>query len=135
MYLPKNTNTTFSNSIRNAINRDKHSISIFRSGKIDSGEGYMKTIKETLPIQYGRLYPVKASNATIVNTQGMVHKDYYFRLLCDKDFDIQSSPQVTDVLTTPLGTFNVLAIHPYTINGTIVGYQVELEKVTNNVIR
>ena len=124
---------SFANSVGRAINRDRHEIIIHRTGKIDSGEGYDKIVQETLPVQYVRLYPKKATHYQVNDVTGNNHVDGHYGLLGDIDIDIQASPELKDVIESRLGNFLVKAVHPYTFGGRIVGYQADLERVTRDV--
>jgi len=125
---------TFKKSIERAILHDPHKVTIYRTTKKNTGKGYMETVKETLPTQIVRIYPIKSDGYRITDQHGTQSVDRHYRLLGLPDLDIQADPKNKDLVESILGVFEVLEIYPYTRGGLVVGLQADLKRVSRDAI-
>ncbi|KOS64630.1 hypothetical protein FJQ98_14125 [Lysinibacillus agricola] len=78
-----------------------------------------------------RIFNSGSSSPQVVTTlAGEKQTDTYFGILADFEADIQASTIVKDEFEVEGICFLVKSIYPQRINGEVVGYQGELERVT-----
>lgn len=112
-----------------SIEQNPVEIVIKRTEKKDMG-GFFEDLEETLPPQTVRIFSSKAnSRQTITTLAGQKQVDRYFGLLADFEADIKADTHTKDEFEAHGMHFVVKAVFPQTINGEIVGYHCELERV------
>jgi len=114
-----------------AIQQNPTEITIQRTEKVDMG-GYFDEQTSTLNpftvriFQRGSRIPQEVS--TLAGTKQV---DKGWGMLADYQTDIKAGPNVLDEFDVPdLGHFQVVAVYPQVVQGEIVGYQADLEKVS-----
>jgi len=114
-----------------AIQQNPTTIIIHRTEKVDQG-GYFEEIESkhgpyTVRIfQQGRQMPLEVSNLA-----GTKQTDRGWGLLADHEAEIKAGTKALDEFEVDgLGKFQVLAVYPQIIQGQVVGYQADLEKVS-----
>lgn len=114
-----------------AIQQNPVEITIQRTEKVDMG-GYFDEVKSehgpyTVRIfQKGSRIPQEVS--TLAGTKQV---EAAWGLLADHEAEIKAGTNVLDEFeVTDLGKFQVLAVYPQIVQGQIVGYQADLEKVS-----
>lgn len=106
-------------------------ITIQRTQKIRSGGGYNE-IESTVGPFTVRLYiGSQKLSEKVTSLAGTKKTDPAWGLLADHNADIKSDPNIIDEFDVPvLGHFIVVTVFPQTVNGEIVGYQADLERVS-----
>jgi len=114
-----------------AIQQNPVEIIIQRTEKMDKG-GYFEEIESehgpyTVRIfQRGMQIPMEISTLG-----GTKQTDRGWGLLADHEAEIKAGTNVLDEFEVDsLGKFQVLAVYPQIIQGQVVGYQADLEKVS-----
>ena len=114
-----------------AIQQNPVEITIQRTEKVDMG-GYFDEVESehgpyTVRIfQKGSRIPQEVS--TLAGTKQV---EAAWGLLADHEAEIKAGTNVLDEFeVTDLGKFQVLAVYPQIVQGQIVGYQADLEKVS-----
>jgi len=114
-----------------AIQQNPVEIIIQRTEKVDMG-GYFDEVESehgpyTVRIfQKGSRIPQEVS--TLAGTKQV---EAAWGLLADHEAEIKAGTNVLDEFeVTDLGKFQVLAVYPQIVQGQIVGYQADLEKVS-----
>ena len=114
-----------------AIQQNPVEITIQRTEKVDMG-GYFDEVESehgpyTVRIfQKGSRIPQEVS--TLAGTKQV---EAAWGLLADHEAEIKVGTNVLDEFeVTDLGKFKVLAVYPQLVQGQIVGYQADLEKVS-----
>lgn len=117
--------------IKWSIQQNPTTITIHRTEKIDMG-GYFEEIESehgpyTVRIfQRGMQIPMEISVLG-----GTKQTDRGWGLLADHETEIGAGTNVLDEFEVDdLGKFHVLAVYPQIIQGQVVGYQADLEKVS-----
>lgn len=112
-----------------SIEQNPTEITIHRTEKLKK-EGYIEEIKSEVGPFVVRIFVSKSSSPQTVTTlAGEKQVDRYFGLLADYEADIQAGTTVKDEFEANGMKFLVRTIYPQTINGQVVGYQGELERV------
>lgn len=113
------------------IQQNPVEITIQRTEKVDMG-GYFDEVESehgpyTVRIfQKGSRIPQEVS--TLAGTKQV---EAAWGLLADHEAEIKAGTNVLDEFeVTDLGKFQVLAVYPQIVQGQIVGYQADLEKVS-----
>ena len=114
-----------------AIQQNPGAITIQRTEKVDMG-GYFDEVKSTKGpftvriFQKDYTFPKEAS--TLAGTKQI---DGGWGLIADWDADIKASSNILDEFDVPdLGHFIIVAVYPQIVQGEIVGYWADLEKVS-----
>lgn len=114
-----------------AIQQNPTTITIHRTEKVDMGGYFDEVESEHGPntvrvFQKGSRIPQEVS--TLAGTKQV---EAAWGLLADHEAEIKAGTNVLDEFeVTDLGKFQVLAVYPQIIQGQIVGYQADLEKVS-----
>lgn len=113
------------------IQQNPTKIIVQRTEKVDVG-GYFDEVKSvhgpyTVRIfQQGMRIPQEIS--TLAGTKQV---DKGWGMLADYQTNIKAGPDVQDEFDVPgLGHFCILAVYPQVVQGQVVGYQADLEKVS-----
>lgn len=114
-----------------AIQQNPVEITIQRTEKVDMGGYFDEVESEHSPytvriFQKGSRIPQEVS--TLAGTKQV---EAAWGLLADHEAEIKAGTNVLDEFeVTDLGKFQVLAVYPQIVQGQIVGYQADLEKVS-----
>lgn len=114
-----------------AIAENPTEITVQRTEKVSMGGGFDEVTSQHGPytvriFQQGSRIPQEV--ATLAGTK---HIDKGWGLLADYQADLRAGPNVKDEFDAPgLGHFLIIAVYPQKVQGQIVGYQVDLEKVS-----
>ncbi|AYO30808.1 hypothetical protein D2962_09470 [Biomaibacter acetigenes] len=113
-----------------AIQQNPVTITIQRTEKVDMG-GYFNEVKSTKGPFAVRIFTegnrVPLDVSTLAGTKQI---DKGWGLLADYNADIKAGPNVLDEFDTPVGHFIIKAVYPQYVQGQLVGYQADLEKVS-----
>jgi len=114
-----------------AIQQNPTTITIHRTEKIDMG-GYFEEVESEVGPFVVRIYQYGTWTPQEVNTlAGTKQVDRTWGMLMDHEAEIKAGANVLDEFeVTDLGKFQVLAVYPQIIQGQVVGYQADLEKVS-----
>ncbi len=114
-----------------SIQQNPVTITIQRTEKVDAGGYFDEVISSHGPFVV-RIFQQRSSIPQDVATlAGTKQTDKAWSLLADYQADIQAGPNLKDEFdVVGLGHFLVVVVHPQTIQGELVGYQVDLEKVS-----
>lgn len=94
-------------------------------------KGYIEEAESDIGPFVVRIFNSGSSSPQVVTTlAGEKQTDTYFGILADFEADIQASSTVKDEFVVDGIRYLVKAIYPQKINGEIVGYQGELERVS-----
>lgn len=113
------------------IARNPTSITIHRTEKVDAG-GYFDEVKSTKGPYTVRIFVTSSSipiPSTVATLAGTKQIDKSYGLLADYQADIKAGPNVLDEFDAPAGHFIIKAVYPQYVQGEIVGFQADLEKV------
>lgn len=114
-----------------AIAENPTDITVRRTEKVDMGGYFDEVTSEHGPFtvrifQQGSRIPQEIS--TLAGTKQV---DKGWGMLADYQADIKAGPNVVDEFDVPgLGHFRVVAVYPQVVQGQLVGYQADLEKVS-----
>ena len=113
------------------INQNPTAITIKRTEKIKSGGGFIENIRTLDPVTV-RIFTQasRIPQKTISSLSGTKQIDKSWGLLADHLADIQAGPNVKDEFDDPEGHFLIKAVYPQYVQGQLVAYQCDLEKVT-----
>jgi len=104
-------------------------ITIQRTEKIRSGGGFSETISTLGPFAvriYANESRIQRSESGLIGSQ----QKNFWGLLADDQADIKAGSNVIDVFDVPgLGHFYVVNVYPQVVNGELVGYHVDLERI------
>ncbi|MHC8516992.1 hypothetical protein [Sporosarcina sp. ITBMC105] len=104
-------------------------VTIHRTEKRKGG-GYIEEAESDVGPFTVRIFVSHSNtNQTVTTLAGEKQVDRYFGLLADYQSDIRAGTTVKDEFVAMGMRFLVKAVYPQTINGQIVGYQGELERV------
>lgn len=114
-----------------SIDQNPVAITIKRTEKMETEGYFTETISQIGPLTV-RIFPVgngsNKVNTDLIGTKGI---DTGWGLLADWQADLRAGPNVRDeVEVAGLGLFVVKAVQPQKIQGQVVGYQVDLERVS-----
>ena len=113
------------------IQQNPVKIIIHRTEKMDKG-GYFEEIKEDIGPFIVRIFQqgsrIPRETSTLAGTKNI---DRGWGLLTGHEAEIKAGTNVLDEFEVDgLGKFQVLAVYPQIIQGQVVGYQADLEKVS-----
>lgn len=112
-----------------SIEQNPSDIIIKRTERKDMG-GYFDEVESQVGPFVVRIYSAKSSSPQVVSTfAGEKQIDRYFGLLADHEADIMADTHTKDEFEVDGMNYVVKAVYPQTINGQVVGYQCELERV------
>lgn len=114
-----------------AIQQNPTTITIRRTEKIDMG-GYFEEIESEHGPYTVRIFQRGSSIPQEVSTlAGTKQVDTAWGLLAAHEAEIKAGANVLDEFEVDgLGKFQVMAVYPQIIQGQVVGYQADLEKVS-----
>lgn len=114
-----------------AIQQNPVEITIQRTEKVDMG-GYFEEIESELGPFTVRIFQKGSKTPQEVSTlAGTKQVEVAWGLLADHETEIKAGTNVLDEFEVDgLGKFQVLAVYPQIIQGQVVGYQADLEKVS-----
>jgi hypothetical protein len=114
-----------------AIQQNPTEITIQRTKKVDMG-GYFDEVKSEHGPYTVRIFMEGMRIPREVSTlAGTKQVDKGWGMLADYQADIKDGANVQDEFDVPgLGHFRILAVYPQVVQGQIVGYQADLEKVS-----
>lgn len=112
------------------IQQNPTSITINRTQKTEI-EGHLDEVKTQVGPLIVRIF-TQRSLSTKVKSElaGTKQTDNAWGLLADYQADLLAGPRVTDEFDCSLGHFRLVDVYPEMMNGQIVGYQADLEKVS-----
>jgi hypothetical protein len=112
------------------ISQNPSSIAIHRKGKRRKGGGYEEYQEDLSSITVRIFIGGNAQSPQVDSgTIGTVQIDRAYSLLADEYADIQAGTEVSDSFGHLGDTFKVLQVMPHVVNGTVVGYKADLERV------
>lgn len=111
-----------------AISQNPTNIIIQRSGKLRMN-GKITRIDKVLEPQTVRIYVKGGSENNVIETAGERTTDRYYGLLADYQADIMASTEISDIFYVDSVKYDVKSVFPQRINGQIVGYQCQIERV------
>lgn len=105
-------------------------ITVRRTEKVDMGGYFDEVTGQHGPFTV-RIFQQRSGIPQDISTlAGTKQVDKSWGLLADYNADIQAGPSVKDEFDVPgLGHFLVVAVYPQKVQGQIVGYQADLERV------
>lgn len=114
-----------------AINQNPTEIEIKRTEKKRAGGGFKEETTTHGPFVV-RIFSKRTTTPREVSTlAGTKEVNTSWSLLADADVNIQASSTVKDEFEADnLGRFEVISVRPQIIDGEIVGYQAELERLS-----
>ncbi len=114
-----------------AIQQNPVEITIQRTEKVDKG-GYFDEIESEHGYYTVRVFQKGSRIPQEVSTlAGTKQVEAAWGLLADHEADIKAGANVLDEFEVPgMGKFQVLAVYPQIVQGQVVGYQADLEKVS-----
>jgi hypothetical protein len=118
--------------IRWSIAQNPTVIVIKRTEKVRSGGGFVEWVSTIGPLMV-RVFMQggPAGQQDVSSVAGKKETDTVYGLLADHTADLKAGPAVTDKFEAPgLGTFLVRAVYPQVVDGVVVGYQADLERVS-----
>lgn len=111
------------------IQQNPVTITIQRTEKVEVGGSFDEVQSELGPYTV-RIFPqgnrIPQEISTLAGTKQI---DKGWGLLADYNADIKAGPNVLDEFDTPAGHFLIKAVYPQYVQGQLVGYQVDLERV------
>jgi hypothetical protein len=112
------------------IQQNPTQITVQRTTKTDMGGYFDEVISWHGPYTV-RVFQEKSSIPQNVSTlAGTKQVDTKWGLLADHQADLQAGPNVKDEFDiSDMGHFLVVGVYPQVVQGQIVGYQVDLERV------
>lgn len=111
------------------ISQNPTQISIHRKEKIRKGGGYGEVESDLVPITV-RIFVTRTQVPQTVSVlAGTKQTDKMYSLLADEHADIKAGPDVTDRFTAFGESFEVVSIQQQVVQGVVVGYQADLERV------
>ncbi|NPV30499.1 MAG: hypothetical protein HPY58_12795 [Firmicutes bacterium] len=114
-----------------AIAENPTQIAVQRTEKVDMGGYFDEVVSQRGPFtvrifQQGMRIPQE-----VASLAGTKQVDKGWGLLADYNADLRAGPNVKDEFDVPgLGHFVVIAVYPQKVQGQIVGYQADLERVS-----
>lgn len=111
------------------ISQNPTQITIHRKEKVRKGGGY-EEVESNLPPIVVRIFITRSLlSQTVSVLAGTKQTDKIYCLLADEHADIKAGPNVTDRFEALGETFEVISVQPQVVQGVIVGYQADLERV------
>lgn len=113
------------------IQQNPTEITIQRTEKIEQ-DGGLKEVSSTIGPLTVRIFPQGSRIPQEISTlAGTKQVDKGWGMLADYQAGIKAGPNVVDEFDVPgLGHFRVVAVYPQMVQGQVVGYQADLEKVS-----
>ncbi|NJJ37827.1 hypothetical protein [Paenibacillus apii] len=111
------------------IAQNPSTISIHRKLKQRAGGGYEEVETDLPPITVRLFISHNQLPQEVSTTAGTKHTDRVYSLLANENADIQASTTVIDRFTVNGESYLVRNVHPQVVQGVVVGYQVDLERV------
>lgn len=112
------------------IKQNPTEITITRTEKVKSGGGFVENKSVLTPITVRIFTQTSLIPQTVSTLHGTMQVDKSWGLLADHLADIQAGPNVKDEFDVPEGHFVIKAVYPQYVQGQLVAYQCDLEKVT-----
>ncbi|BFH66249.1 hypothetical protein J27TS7_10950 [Paenibacillus dendritiformis] len=111
------------------ISQNPTEIAIHRKEKVRKGGGHDEIEKDLPPVTVRIFVSRSQIPQTVSNLAGTKQTDKMYSLLADGYADIKAGPNVTDRFEALGETFEVVSVQPQVVQGVIVGYQADLERV------
>lgn len=114
-----------------AITENPTQITVQRTEKVDMGGYFDEVVSQRGPFTV-RIFQQRSGIPQDISTlAGTKQVDKSWGLLADYQADLRAGPNVKDEFDVPgLGHFVVIAVYPQKVQGQIVGYQADLERVS-----
>ena len=114
-----------------AIQQNPASITIRRTEKVDMGGYFDEVVSQHGPFTV-RIFQQRSGIPQEISTlAGTKQTDRGWSLLAGPEAEIKAGANILDEFEAAgLGNFQVLAVYPQIVQGQIVGYQADLEKVS-----
>ncbi len=114
-----------------AIAENPVQITVRRTEKVDMGGYFDEVTSQHGPFTVRIFQQGIRTPQTAATLAGTKQVDKGWGLLADYQADLRAGPNVKDEFDVPgLGHFLVVAVYPQVVQGQVVGYQVDLEKVS-----
>lgn len=111
------------------ISQNPTTITIHRKEKIRKGGGYEEVESDLSPVTV-RIFVTRTQIPQTVSVlAGTKQTDKMYSLLADEHADIKAGPNVTDRFSAMGEIFEVVSVQPQVVQGVVVGYQADLERV------
>ncbi|WP_136604664.1 hypothetical protein [Paenibacillus dokdonensis] len=111
------------------ISQNPTTVTIHRKEKIRKGGGYEEVESDLRPATI-RIFITRSQISQNVSVlAGTKQTDKMYSLLADEYADIQAGPNVTDRFTAIGETFEIISVQLKVVQGVVVGYQADLERV------
>ncbi|OJF16985.1 MAG: hypothetical protein A6D91_04695 [Bacillaceae bacterium G1] len=113
-----------------AILQNPTEILIQRTQRVDKGGYFEEETREVGPFVVRIYQTTRHAPVTVDTLGGAKQLDRGWGLLADENADIQAGANVKDEFNVEgIGRFQVVAVYPQVVQGVVVGYQADLEKV------
>jgi len=114
-----------------AIQQNPVEITIKRTTKVDAG-GYLDEVQSEHGPYVVRIFQKGSKIPQEVSTlAGIKQVEAAWGLLADYETEIKAGANVLDEFEVAgLGKFQVVAVYPQIVQGEVIGYQADLEKVS-----
>ena len=114
-----------------AIQQNPVTITVQRTEKVDMGGYFGEVTSQRGPYTIRIFQQGMGIPQEVASLAGTKQVDKGWGLLADYNADFRAGPNVKDEFDVPgLGHFLVIAVYPQMVQGQIVGYQADLEKVS-----
>ena len=116
---------------KQSIAENPTEITVWRTEKVDMG-GYFDEVTSARGPFTVRIFQQRSGIPQDIRTlAGTKQVDKSWGLLADYNANLRAGPNVKDEFDVPgLGHFLVVAVYPQKVQGQIVGYQADLERVS-----
>jgi hypothetical protein len=113
------------------IQQNPITITIRRTEKVDMGGYFDEVTSQHGPFTVRIFQEASRIPQEISTLAGTKQVDKSWGLLADYKADIQAGPNVKDEFDVPgLGHFRVVVVYQQVVQGQVVGYQADLERVS-----
>ncbi|GAW27986.1 hypothetical protein [Carboxydocella sp. ULO1] len=114
-----------------AIQQNPVTITIQRTEKVDMGGYFDEVQSEYGPFTVRIFHRGSWVPQEVSTLAGTKQVDKGWGMLADYQANLKAGPNVVDEFDAPgLGHFRILAVYPQIVQGQVVGYQADLEKVS-----
>jgi len=115
--------------IARTISGNPVEIQINRTKSSRSGGGFDES-QESLPPFTGRIYMSRLQMPRTISTRtGTKQVDTIYGLLAPETADIRAGTDAVDVFELHGESFEIIAVNPQWVDGELVGFQADLERV------
>jgi len=111
-----------------AIEQNPVDVTIYRTQRVLSEGHYTETTMEVGTYR-GRIFlNDRHTPAKLIDEGGRALRSVTWSMLCDASVDVKAGANVVDVVDVPmLGKLKVVNVIPLSVQGEVVGYQVQLQ--------